>query len=93
MVRSVAGPITTSLATVEKYMEALPAARPWEIDPQVVPMPWRTELCTTSGKKLRIGFVIDDGVVKVQPPTARAVREVVDALRAAGHEGEQPSQP
>jgi amidase len=78
--------MSRNLATVEKYMEALPAASPWEIDPHVTPIQWRTELCTTT-KRLKIGYVIDDGVVKVQPPVARAVREVVDALKAAGHEG------
>ncbi|OKL59169.1 hypothetical protein UA08_05808 [Talaromyces atroroseus] len=85
IIRSVAGPMSRNLATVEKYMEALPAAKPWEIDPHVTPIPWRTELCTTT-KRLKIGYIIDDGVVKVQPPVARAVREVVDALKAAGHE-------
>uniref|UniRef100_A0A093VG61 Acetamidase n=1 Tax=Talaromyces marneffei PM1 TaxID=1077442 RepID=A0A093VG61_TALMA len=82
---AVAGPMAMSLSTVEKYMEALPAARPWEIDHQVTPIPWQTELCTTT-KRLRIGYVIDDGVVKVQPPVARAVEEVIQALREAGHE-------
>ncbi|QGA12542.1 hypothetical protein EYB26_000186 [Talaromyces marneffei] len=85
VIRSVAGPMAMSLSTVEKYMEALPAARPWEIDHQVTPIPWQTELCTTT-KRLRIGYVIDDGVVKVQPPVARAVEEVIQALREAGHE-------
>ncbi|EED19208.1 acetamidase, putative [Talaromyces stipitatus ATCC 10500] len=85
IVRSVAGPMATSLSTVEKYMEALPTARPWEIDHQVTPIPWRAELCTTT-KRLRIGYIIDDGVVKVQPPVARAVEEVVQALREAGNE-------
>lgn len=68
-------------------MEALPAARPWEIDPQVVPMPWRRELANLGAKRLKIGFIVDDGVVKVQPPISRAVNTVVNALRAAGHEG------
>jgi amidase len=68
-------------------MEALPTAKPWEIDPQVVPLPWRTDLATPGAKRLKVGFVVDDGVVKVQPPIARAVRTVVDALKAAGHEG------
>lgn len=49
-------------------------------------MPWRSELCTTT-KTLKIGYLVDDGVIKVQPPVARAVREVVDALRVAGHQG------
>ncbi|KAL1981829.1 hypothetical protein VTN96DRAFT_2125 [Rasamsonia emersonii] len=87
IVRSVAGPMATSLASVETYMSALASVSPWEIDPRVIPMPWRAEQCTISkDKRLKIGFVIDDGVVRVQPPIARAVREVVEALRRAGHE-------
>ena len=68
-------------------MEALASAKPWNLDPHVDPVPWRTELCTIK-RPLKIGFVIDDGHVKVQPPVARAVREVVEKLRLAGHEGE-----
>lgn len=44
-------------------------------------------MASLKAKRLRIGFLVDDGVVRVQPPIARAVREVVDALKAAGHEG------
>jgi Asp-tRNA(Asn)/Glu-tRNA(Gln) amidotransferase A subunit family amidase len=47
-------------------------------------------MASLKAKSLRIGFLIDDGVVKVQPPIARAVREVVAALKAAGHEGISP---
>jgi len=83
-----AGPMASSLSSIETYMQALPQARPWELDNLVVPMPWRTEECTISppGRKLKIGFIVDDGIVKPQPPVMRAVRKVVDALREAGHE-------
>ncbi|KAH6980650.1 amidase signature domain-containing protein [Ilyonectria sp. MPI-CAGE-AT-0026] len=82
-----AGPIATSLASIEAYMQTLPYAEPWKIDPNVVPLPWRTDKCTIPpNQKLKIGFIIDDGVVKPQPPIARATKEVVDSLRSAGHE-------
>lgn len=69
-------------------MEALEGACPWEQDPLVSPIPWRKEKCSVPpGKKLRIGFVVDDGVVKPQPPIARAIRKVVALLQGAGHEG------
>ncbi|KAH8586255.1 amidase signature domain-containing protein [Bisporella sp. PMI_857] len=87
MVLPVAGPITTSLASIEFYMEALHSAKPWEIDPRNAPLPWRAERCSIPARhKLRIGYVIDDGVVKPQPPIARAVKQVVEALRTDGHE-------
>jgi amidase len=87
IVRSVAGPMACSLATIERYMEVLPEARPWEVDQHVAPVAWRKGLASPGAKKFRIGFLVDDGVVRVQPPIARAMREVIEALKAAGHEG------
>ncbi|KAF4973999.1 hypothetical protein FZEAL_9067 [Fusarium zealandicum] len=83
-----AGPMASSLSSIETYMQALPQARPWELDNLVVPMPWRTEECTISPphRKLKIGFIIDDGVVKPQPPIERAINKVIEALKSAGHE-------
>lgn len=79
--------MSCSLETIERYMEALPDARPWEVDHHVAPVPWKRRLAVPGAKRLRIGFVIDDGVVKVQPPIARAMQETIEALREAGHEG------
>lgn len=91
LVPPVAGPMATSLATTEYFMESLIASSPWSLDPTAVPIPWRKELATPpANRKLRLGVVFDDGVVKPQPPVARAMRETVDALRAAGHEGIYP---
>jgi Asp-tRNA(Asn)/Glu-tRNA(Gln) amidotransferase A subunit family amidase len=90
IVRSVAGPMACNLATIERYMEVLPEARPWEVDQHVAPVAWRKELASPGAKRLRIGFLVDDGVVKVQPPIARAMREVTDSLKAAGHDGMIP---
>ncbi|KAJ5966981.1 hypothetical protein N7501_003229 [Penicillium viridicatum] len=71
LVPPVAGPMATSLATTEYFMESLIASK----------------LATPpANRKLRLGVIFDDGVVKPQPPVARAMRETVDALRAAGHE-------
>ncbi|KAH6892421.1 acetamidase [Thelonectria olida] len=87
IVLATAGPLATSLASIEAYMQALPYAEPWKIDPRAVPFPWSADKCSIDPThKLRIGFVVDDGVVKPQPPITRAVEEVVDALRSAGHE-------
>ncbi|KAJ9151117.1 Amidase [Pleurostoma richardsiae] len=87
IVLPVAGPMATSLASIEAYMQALQHAKPWEIDPRGAPLPWRAEECTIApSRRLKVGYVVDDGVVKPQPPVARAVGQVVAALKAAGHE-------
>lgn len=82
--------MASSLATTEYFMQSLLASNPWDIDPSAIPIPWRTELATPpTDRKLRIGVVIDDGVVKPQPPVTRAMNETIQALRAAGHESIQ----
>lgn len=68
-------------------MENLLACQPWNIDPAAIPIPWRKQLAAPSEKKLRLAVIYDDGVVMPQPPVARAMRETVEALRGAGHEG------
>ncbi|KAJ5291001.1 hypothetical protein N7478_000252 [Penicillium angulare] len=87
LVPPVAGPMASSIATTEYFMEKLLASNPWNLDPSAIPIPWRKELATPpTDRKLTLGVVFDDGVVKPQPPVARALNETVRALRTAGHE-------
>jgi amidase len=80
--------MATSLATTEYFMDHLLGSQPWRIDPGAIPIPWRKELAAfPTDRKLRLGVVFDDGVVRPQPPVMRAMRETVQALRDAGHEG------
>ncbi|KAL1636819.1 hypothetical protein SLS56_000912 [Neofusicoccum ribis] len=59
---------------------------PWNVDPRLFPVPWRKELAELPKKPLKLAFIFDDGVVKPQPPVARAIREAAEKLKAAGHE-------
>ena len=87
IVLPVAGPLTTSLSSLELFMEALMETRPWEVHPRLLPIPWRKELTKVPQKPLRVAFVFDDGVVRPQPPVSRATRLVQEKLDRAGHEG------
>ncbi|KAJ1322978.1 fatty acid amide hydrolase [Microdochium nivale] len=85
----VVGPITSSIETMEAVLEAyLNHGQPWLAEPHVYPIPWRSEMARKppAGRKLRIGWFVDDGQVLPQPPVTAAVRRVVGLLRAAGHE-------
>ena len=86
VVAPVAGPMANSLASIEMFMEAYSEIRPWESDPQIFPIPWRRELAIPPRRPLKIGYVIDDGVVRCQPPIQRAMREMIEKLRRAGHD-------
>ncbi|GIJ90666.1 hypothetical protein Asppvi_009627 [Aspergillus pseudoviridinutans] len=86
LVPPVAGPMARSMATIEYFMQSLLDSSPWDMDPGCIPIPWRKELAALPDRKLKLGVVFDDGVVKPQPPITRALREVVTKLAAAGHE-------
>ncbi|GKZ33710.1 hypothetical protein AbraIFM66950_003742 [Aspergillus brasiliensis] len=86
MVPPVAGPMARSLSTIEHFMQSLLDSNPWNIDPGSIPIPWRKELAAKPTGKLRLGIIYDDGIVKPQPPIARAMREVAKKLKEAGHE-------
>lgn len=53
------------------------------LDPKCVPIPWRT---VEKKKKLKLAVLRHNGVVTPTPPVARALKETVDKLKAAGHE-------
>lgn len=85
--------MATSLPTIEYFMKHLLDSSPWNIDPGCVPIPWREELAAVPDRRLRIGVVFDDEVVKPQPPITRLLREAVNKLKEAGHEGMYTTHP
>ncbi|KAK0265130.1 hypothetical protein LTS16_016220 [Friedmanniomyces endolithicus] len=86
-VPSVVGPLARSLASVHLVTKAVIDAKPWELDPKVLPLPWRGHAYREmQSRPLVFGLLIDDGVVKVHPPIERVVQEVAAKLREAGHE-------
>lgn len=99
-VESTLGPIANSVEGCVAFSRGVLDQRPWDSDASVVPLPWREEsvhiVKTNNSKyqlselggpdaKLTIGYYDFDGTVHVSPPTVRAVKEAVDALKAAGH--------
>ncbi|KAF1982542.1 amidase [Aulographum hederae CBS 113979] len=80
---AVIGPLSTSLEGVKVFMKTIIDAEPWLLEPSLVPLPWRWErdwLEKPMGKKVRVGVLWDDGVVKPHPPVLRAMRELVGKL-------------
>jgi amidase len=57
---------------------------PWLYDPVVVAKPW---VPVPVPKKLVVGVMYWDEVVMPHPPVQRALRTVVEKLKAADHEG------
>lgn len=67
------------------FMKTIIDQKPWIIDPSLIALPWKTTslLRTDSSgrKKLRIGILSDDGVVKPHPPILRGINTLVEKLR------------
>ncbi|KAK4989766.1 hypothetical protein LTR66_006968 [Elasticomyces elasticus] len=82
-VHSVNGPMARGIGEIELFAKTVVGLRPWERDPKCVPLPWRS---VNVGPKLKLGVMWDDGMVRPTPPIQRALKEVVEKLRKAGHE-------
>jgi len=79
----VIGPLSTSLEGIKMFMRTIIAAKPWLVESSLLPFPWTDEtsrLNKRSGKKLKVGILWDDGIVKPHPPVIRALKEVVEKL-------------
>ncbi|KAK5171848.1 uncharacterized protein LTR77_003484 [Saxophila tyrrhenica] len=80
----VIGPLSTSLEGIQIFMKTVLDQEPSKIDPSLVPMPWKTEsqLRHKDGKrKLRVGVLSDDGIVKPHPPILRGINTLVEKLK------------
>ena len=80
----VIGPLSTSLEGVKMFMKTIIAAKPWLVEPSLLPIPWKDQhdLIGKSGsKKLKVAVLWDDGVVKPHPPVIRALKEVAQKLK------------
>ncbi|KIW71755.1 hypothetical protein PV04_03889 [Phialophora macrospora] len=91
---SVVGPLATTARGVRLLAKSILSAKPWLHDPLVVDMPWRDaqeqaifDIIKSSSDKGQLSFAVmkSDGVVNPQPPVARAINMVVEALGKAGH--------
>jgi amidase len=82
-VASVNGPMAKTLEDITFYAKAVIDAQPWLVDPKCVPIPWRP---VEPKQKLKIAVLWNDGVVAPTPPVARALKETVAKLKAAGHD-------
>lgn len=86
-VPSSVGPMARSLRSLVHVTRLAIQAEPWTIDPQLPPLPWKENIFQHfSERKLVIGTLIDDGLVKVHPPVERIFRDLIVELKSAGHE-------
>ncbi|ENH74884.1 Acetamidase, partial [Fusarium oxysporum f. sp. cubense race 1] len=80
------GSISPSLPNLITLTKECLLAEPWKLDPNVVPIPWRqADFEGVQKRKLTIGVILDDGVVRPHPEIQEAVRRAVAIFEKAGH--------
>ncbi|KAI8931479.1 hypothetical protein NX059_011147 [Plenodomus lindquistii] len=88
---SVVGPLATNAASLRLLTQAILQQQPWDIDPAIHPIPWRSSASDDITSRQQSGNLVfavykTDSVVTPHPPVLRAIDETVAALKAAGHE-------
>jgi Asp-tRNA(Asn)/Glu-tRNA(Gln) amidotransferase A subunit family amidase len=85
---SVFSPMARTLGDLKYFSASLISMQPWKYDYSVHPIPWREEVVKEfqEKKRFRVGVMRTDSVVDPSPACARAVEEVVQALKKEGHE-------
>jgi amidase len=81
-----AGPVARSLRDLELFKRTVLAARPWELDTSMPPMPWVPVRLEQGAAPLRIGVVRDDGRVRPVRAISDALDETVQKLERQGIE-------
>ena len=74
-----AGPLAHNMRDLELFFSTVSAQEPWNMDVDVVPLPWKYS--PSLQKKLRIGIVRRDGVIDPHPPILRLLDEVKSKLQ------------
>jgi amidase len=82
-VGSVHGPMARSVADLRLWAESVVSTCPWLKDPKCIELPWRPVALPA---KLKIAVLWDNGIVTPTPPVQRALKGVVEKLKAAGYE-------
>jgi amidase len=74
-----------SIPSLKIMFQSLLSTKPWLRDPDVINIPWRTEIEVPKDEPLTFGFMQHDSIVQPHPPIARALQIVAEALKAKGH--------
>lgn len=79
--------MTRSLHSLTEVTKVVIESQPADLDPRCIDLPWRSQMYEDIlSRPLTIGVIWDDGVVKVHPPIRRALDDLVERLKSAGHE-------
>jgi amidase len=80
------GPLCNTLRDMDAYVRLTLEQKPHLTDPNLTPVPWtglKTPMDVTVDRPLKIGVMMDDGVIQPQPPVRRALEWTVKQLETS----------
>ncbi|UNI17103.1 Amidase [Purpureocillium takamizusanense] len=78
------GPMCNSLRDMDLFMRVVLAAKPYLTDPRLIPIPWVGLQSPARSGPIKIGILMNDGVITPQPPVIRALKWAQEKLEASG---------
>ncbi|KAL5340222.1 amidase signature domain-containing protein [Aspergillus crustosus] len=81
-IQASAGPLATSFRDLRLLMQTVLDAQPWDRDPAVLPVAWRS---VQKHGRLTIGIISEVSNYPLRPPVRRAIKEATTILSKAGH--------
>ncbi|KAL7946823.1 amidase signature domain-containing protein [Trichoderma barbatum] len=82
-ISSINGPMARCIADIRLWMETVVSLEPWLYDPKALEIPYRA---INLPPKLKIAVLWNNGMVTPTPPVTRALKSVVNTLKAKGYE-------
>ncbi|GAB1740896.1 hypothetical protein NU219Hw_g5972t1 [Hortaea werneckii] len=81
-----AGPFARSVQDIEHFMSSVLKFDIWPVDEGVISIPWRIQPSHSAGKKLRLGFILEDSNYPLHPAVLRTMKTVIAQLEESGHQ-------
>lgn len=83
------GPMCLTMRDMDFFVRSVLSARPYLEDTRLIPLPWtglETKTATSDGeKRVKIGIMMNDGIIQPQPPVTRALEWASRRLVAQPH--------
>ncbi|KAI1205796.1 amidase [Annulohypoxylon truncatum] len=79
------GPLSTSLEGLRLFSKVIVDQKPWLRQPSLTAMDWKSSAEFFPDRKLRVGVIYSDNVVRPHPPILRALTELVAKLKQSSN--------
>ncbi|KAI6907170.1 amidase family protein [Hortaea werneckii] len=81
-----AGTFARSVQDIEHFMSSVLKFDTWSVDEGVISVPWRALPSHSAGKKLRLGFILEDPSYPLHPAVLRTMKTAIAQLEESGHQ-------